>query len=449
MGTMRNNFAGVFVLLLVLMLPTSQSFPHGKEHSSRRNSLANTLTPKAPSASTTYECLFVDENLPTCDVKWMLDEDEDSTDLTTAREKRDLNAKLDELTESRPRAKNVDASSMTRVIVYTFEGCIPPIRHDRLHFLMPLCEGIALDKIVGVERFYPFAVKGVKNPPFVFPEVTHDQWLRMKTRLGNHVSSNARNKKHRTAISAEAAINKTSHGRTDELMRAATTKETMPNAIVANTNVSNGSSSRGPIRGSWSKPAASTGTERRIIGEIEHNESPKSYATASIENTSRDHPRIPSDAWSRNGIAEDRGNEMESRPRKKSRGHSRWKIPNKADRRREMTVVDRKKSSTDDKNENLDAIPAPPLVKSPRTSIATNRVDRKKMAVDEPGNHDDSKHFLKPLLDTRTEDRGIVNGSNDLLTEEQAIEEEFRRKRDIRLREPIDARRNEESRSRW
>lgn len=189
---MRNNFTAAFVLLLVLMLPTSQSLPRGKENSFKRNSLADTLTPKTRSAATTYECLFVDENLPTCDVKWMLESDEEDTDSSSDHKKQDLDLQRDKITELPIQRTKFDASAMTQVVVYTFEGCLPPIHHDRLRFLMPFCEGISLDKVVGVERFYPFAMKGVKKPPLVFPEVTRDQWLRMMTRLRNHVSSKAR-----------------------------------------------------------------------------------------------------------------------------------------------------------------------------------------------------------------------------------------------------------------
>lgn len=63
---------------------------------------------------------------------------------------------------------------------------------NRLPFSMPSCEGISLDRIVDIQRFRPFMVKGVTKPPFVFPEVNYPEWLRMMARLRNHVSSKTR-----------------------------------------------------------------------------------------------------------------------------------------------------------------------------------------------------------------------------------------------------------------
>ncbi|XP_054013094.1 uncharacterized protein LOC128894968 isoform X1 [Hylaeus anthracinus] len=339
MGTMRNNFAEAFVLLLVLMLPTSQSFPHGKESSSRRNSLTNTLTSKVRSAhssisGTTYECLFVDEKLPTCDVKWMLNSKEDTANSTSGRERRDLDARLDKVTESRPRS-NFDPSKVTRVIVYTFEGCLPPIRRDRLYVLMPPCDGISLDKIVGVERFYPFAMKGTRKPPPVLPEVTRDQWLRMMVRLRNHVSSKARNfffqKHHGVPVSKEATTTESSY----ELAKA-----TQPNA--------------GPQTVEKTEPTM----------DIDHERSSPSSSDV---------------------VVDDLGNKAESPPKKKSLNHFRRKIPNKYVHQRETIVLDGGKSSLGDKKEDLVEIPSAPFaIEASKASTATNPSVYKKMAVDEP-----------------------------------------------------------------
>lgn len=59
---------------------------------------------------------------------------------------------------------------------------------DRIPFSMPSCEGISLDKIVDVQKFRPFVVKGVTKPPFVFPKFNYREWQRMMMRLQNHVS---------------------------------------------------------------------------------------------------------------------------------------------------------------------------------------------------------------------------------------------------------------------
>lgn len=72
MGTMRNNFAAVFVLH-ILMHSTSQSLSlRGTNgNSPKKNSLPSALTLEPRSTSSTiYECLFVDPDLPACDVKW-------------------------------------------------------------------------------------------------------------------------------------------------------------------------------------------------------------------------------------------------------------------------------------------------------------------------------------------------------------------------------------------
>lgn len=59
---------------------------------------------------------------------------------------------------------------------------------DRIPFSMPSCEGISLDKIVDVQKFRPFVVKGVTKPPLVFPKFNYREWQRMMMRLQNHVS---------------------------------------------------------------------------------------------------------------------------------------------------------------------------------------------------------------------------------------------------------------------
>lgn len=66
MGTMRNNFAAVFVLHILMHL-TSQSLPlrGTNENSSKRNSLSELRSTSSP----IYECLFLDPDLPVCDEK--------------------------------------------------------------------------------------------------------------------------------------------------------------------------------------------------------------------------------------------------------------------------------------------------------------------------------------------------------------------------------------------
>ncbi|CAK9829008.1 hypothetical protein ANTRET_LOCUS6424 [Anthophora retusa] len=227
MGTMRNNFAAVFVPL-ILMLSTSQSLPvHGHGNSSKRNSLPDTLTPEQRSTSPTiHKCLFIDPDLPNCDEKWMLSSEEDTTS----------NEKLPSKDVAHRSRRNVDVSTMD-VIVYTIEGCLPL----RLPFSMPSCNGISLDRIVDVEKFRPFMVKGVTKPPFVFPEFNYPRWLRMMTRLRNHVSSKTRDEEKHN-VTKKTYVEKSTQGRTAELMKEATMKETIPNAMAVSMKNSKGSS---------------------------------------------------------------------------------------------------------------------------------------------------------------------------------------------------------------
>lgn len=226
MGTMRNNFAAVFVLH-ILMHSTSQSLSlrGTNENSSKRNSLPGALTLEPRSTSSTiYECLFVDPDLPACDVKWMLNSTEDLTSSRNSFNK-------DTMQRSR---RNVHVPSTMDVVVYTIEGCLPP----RIPFSMPSCEGISLDRIVDVQKFRPFTVKGVTKPPFVFPKFNYSRWLSMMTRLRNHVSSKTRNEKR---VFKEAFF-ESIQDRMEGLMTAATTKATTPIAIAANISHTNGSS---------------------------------------------------------------------------------------------------------------------------------------------------------------------------------------------------------------
>lgn len=179
MGTMRDNFTAAFVLLAV-MLSTSQSLLHGEENASGRNSLTPTT-----SQATTYNCLFVDENMPICDPKQMLDSNEDSWSSTaTDDETTDLNENLDN--GGAISSESPAFTTIKRITVYTFAGCVPPIPREGLRSLMPFCEGIPLNKIVSVQRFRSFAVKGVEESPLEFPKVNHGQWRRMMMRLRNH-----------------------------------------------------------------------------------------------------------------------------------------------------------------------------------------------------------------------------------------------------------------------
>ncbi|XP_071869586.1 uncharacterized protein [Bombus fervidus] len=226
MGTMRNNFAAVFVLH-ILMHSTSQSLSlRGTNgNSSKRNSMPGALTLEPRSTSSTiYECLFVDPDLPACDVKWMLNSTEDST----------INRNSFNKDTTQRSRRNVDVPSTMDVVVYTIEGCLPP----RIPFSMPSCEGISLDRIVDVQKFRPFTVKGVTKPPFVFPKFNYSRWLSMMTRLRNHVSSKTRNEKR---VFKEAFF-ESIQDRMEGLMTAATTKATTPIAIAVNISHTNGSS---------------------------------------------------------------------------------------------------------------------------------------------------------------------------------------------------------------
>ncbi|CAL7939920.1 unnamed protein product [Xylocopa violacea] len=253
MGTMRDNFAAVF-LLLVPMLSTSESLSlRGNENSSERNSSPDALTLDPPSTpSTTYECLFMDPSLPICDAKWMLSSGEDSTS------NRNLFNK-----DVRQRSKrNIDVSTMD-VIVYTFEGCLLP----RLPFSMPSCDGISLNRIVDIQKFRPFAVKELTKPPFVFPKFNYSEWLRTITRLKNHVSPTTRD------------------GRMEELMNAATTKETMPNAMAASMNSSNGSSANKFIPGGSKHPESVEQFQERTEETLNDGrvKPPASSSSSSVE----------------------------------------------------------------------------------------------------------------------------------------------------------------------
>ncbi|XP_076245171.1 uncharacterized protein LOC143185795 [Calliopsis andreniformis] len=187
MGTMRDNFAAAFVLL-VLMLSTSQSFPHGEENSLKRNS----LTPKLVPAATTYKCLFVDANMPICDPKWMLGSDK-SWDEENTETLRRIRFSEDLL----PVQERVDFSRIRSIIVFTFAGCVPPISDKGLRSLMPFCEEIPLNKIVSIQRFRPFAMEGVKKPPGEFPRISQDKWRRQIKRLWSNTENN-------TGVSKEA-----------------------------------------------------------------------------------------------------------------------------------------------------------------------------------------------------------------------------------------------------
>ncbi|KOC63418.1 hypothetical protein WH47_01907 [Habropoda laboriosa] len=270
MGTMRNNFAAVFVPL-ILMLSTSQSLPvHGHGNSSKRNSLPDTLTPEERSTPPTiHKCLFIDPALPICDEKWMLSSEEDTS-----------NEQLTPRGIVRRSRRNVDVSTMD-VIVYTVEGCLP----IRLPFSMPSCNGISLDRIVDVEKFRPFMVKGVTKPPLVFPEFNYPRWLRMMTRPRNHVSSKTRDGKQ-YSHAKKTYVEKPAQGRTEELINEATMKETIPKAIADSKKNSKGSSPSKFILNLKSVDFPGR-TEAEELSSTENIESPVLSSTVAS-------PRIPS-----------------------------------------------------------------------------------------------------------------------------------------------------------
>ena len=257
MGTMRDNFTAAFVLLAV-MLSTSQSLLHGEENASGRNSLTPTTN-----HATTYNCLFVDENMPICDPKRMLDSNEDSWSSTaTDDETTGLNENFDKggvISSESP-----VFTTIKRITVYTFAGCVPPIPREGLRSLMPFCEGIPLNKIVSVQRFRSFAVKGVKEPPLEFPKVNYSQWRTMMMRLRNHPRKNP------TVVPNESSQ-----------PPQVPSEKTMPNAAAADANSSIGSSSSSFILLNSTKPMEPTNT-----GQIPDAAAPATPALGKASRTS-------------------------------------------------------------------------------------------------------------------------------------------------------------------
>lgn len=278
MGTMRNNFAAVFVLHILMHL-TSQSLPPPRgtnENSSKRNSLSELRSTSSP----IYECLFLDPDLPICDEELMLKlaEEDSSSDQDNFGKN-----------SGRRSTRNVHVST-TDVIVYTIEGCLP----SKIPFSMPSCEGISLDKIVDVQKFRPFVVKGVTKPPLVFPKFNYREWQRMMMRLQNHVSPQTEFKEGQPIeqASSSSSVDRSvvqEVVRKQELMKAATKKEMMPNmmaVITTNSNDSSPNHSRilddSKVGESVDRPAASTGHQFSDIV------SRPASTSASVQDRSRD-----------------------------------------------------------------------------------------------------------------------------------------------------------------
>ncbi|KZC08399.1 hypothetical protein WN55_09303 [Dufourea novaeangliae] len=421
MEVIKNNLIGVFVLL-ILMLPTSQSLPHGKETSSKRNSLTEALDFKI------QKCLFVDRKLPICDPRWWSNSSEKSINNPGKGDPEKYIGKENKP----PRRSNIELSSDTRIVVHAFNNCLPT-EPDKLRGLMPFCEDVLrshpLDKIVRIEIFDPFVVDGLTKPPYFFPgRPKHD----------------ATNRKHRVSVPEETAITEPPHGRTDELMKAATTKETIPNVIAANMNISNGSSSNRLIPSNRPKPAKSTDKEGKTIVDTFSSDAEQKELNKSRKSIEKmddvDSPttsRVPIVATSRRTIVHERRNKMELR-RKKPRGYSGLKFLGEMHRRWKMVVADRKKLNRYGKKENLDAIPAIPAI--PTIPVTSSPSDAPKYTgkfllenSSAKMNYDNSKNFLKPSVQREHDTIGIADDLNDLSTMSEAITKDLRRKREIRL----------------
>lgn len=359
-------------MLHILMHSTSQSLSlRGTNgNSPKKNSLPSALTLEPRSTSSTiYECLFVDPDLPACDVKWMLNSTEDPTSSRNSFNK-------DTTQRSR---RNADIPSTMDVVVYTIEGCLPP----RIPFSMPSCEGISLDRIVDVQKFRPFTVKGVTKPPFVFPKFNYSRWLSMMTRLRNHVSSKTRNEKR---VFKEAFL-ESIQDRMEGLMTAATTKATTPIAIAANISHTNGSSPNTFI------PSNVNSTESVVQPRRTLENTSQTLSFASVDN-----PPILQ--------FHDKINSMKLLSKE---FHDRSKV-NAADQR-------------------LHAIPETPAI----PAIPNDKLVYERETMEEPANeilnYDNSKKFQELISDARTtrDNSGIVHDFSIA----KKIFEAFRRKREI------------------
>ncbi|XP_012138152.2 uncharacterized protein LOC105662170 isoform X1 [Megachile rotundata] len=378
MGTMRNNFATVFVLL-VLMLSTSQSLPHGYKNSPNRNSL-EALARDARSNSI-YNCLFIDRNLPICDVERMLTSNDE---ITEPSYESPSGIDFDKHLVRRSR-RNADASAAERVVVYAIEGCIP----SSIPISLPSCDGISLDKIVDVQRIRPFAVKGVKQPSLVFPEFNYRRWLRMMTRLQNHISSNKQDEQQNENFPKEIHV-KVSQDRKDKLPNVATTIQTMSNVM------------------SSAEQSGNTKT-------LEENESRES-TSSSIENNNSKLSEASSDAELSSANSEEGSNIKSQKIEKHGEAMNNGDVWNRS--------------------ENQLAIPSIPMVSSVEQSnsfMSTDRGFYKHISLNDPSNHlgrtGNSRSFLY-FQNGEDEYNAIENDSGDLNLIEEKI---FRRRREARL----------------
>ncbi|CAD1480603.1 unnamed protein product, partial [Heterotrigona itama] len=160
MATMRNMI--LILAFQIIQYTTSQPIA---------TDTANSLIPEpASTSSTTYECLFIDPNLPICDPKLLSDSKEDLSDQHAS----------DTMQRSR---RNIDLSTKD-VIVYTIEGCLPP----KMPISMPSCDGISFSRIIDVQKFRPFIITKMSKPPFVFPTIDYSQWSRMIKKIKDRSS---------------------------------------------------------------------------------------------------------------------------------------------------------------------------------------------------------------------------------------------------------------------
>ncbi|XP_043514160.1 uncharacterized protein LOC122530864 [Frieseomelitta varia] len=160
MATMRNTM--IIIVFQIIQYATSQPLA---------TDTVNSLIPEPTHESSTYECLFIDPNLPICDPK-LVESEEELSDKDTTSDK-----------ETQRSKRNADISTKD-VIVYTVEGCLPSI----MPVSLPSCEGISFSRIIDVQRFRPFMIKKLTKPPLVFPTIDYPQWLRMVKRIKNRAS---------------------------------------------------------------------------------------------------------------------------------------------------------------------------------------------------------------------------------------------------------------------
>ncbi|XP_033223911.1 uncharacterized protein LOC117177375 [Belonocnema kinseyi] len=136
-------------------------------------------------ASTAYVCLEISASLPSCNfdkVDYSLN-DEDIAGLSLS--KSTINKR-----EAKPHRTREDSF----VIIYKLEGCLP----SRLPFRLPLCKpSETFSRTAEVRRLYPFRTQSApETAPYIFPEIDHNQWLRLMKNMGHHPESSTGEKRN-------------------------------------------------------------------------------------------------------------------------------------------------------------------------------------------------------------------------------------------------------------